>query len=393
MTDLWSSPGRGSALTWRIVAGVLVILLIGGTAVALLAGRNGSQGPSAASAGDPEPLIDPSRIISGGPPPDGIPPIDEPKFEEVADVGWLAAREPVVAVEVDGDARAYPLQVLTWHEIVNDTVAGTPLAVTFCPLCNTAYAFVRPEVDGEVTTFGTSGKLYNSNLVMYDRATDSYWPQAMGQAVVGPLTGTELERVPAQIVSWEDIKSNFPEARVLARDTGFERPYGENPYVGYDDVDNPPFLFDGEVDGRLAPVERVLGVEHAGEVMAFPYFRLQEAAAGEWSASNAKLGGDPLVVLWKKGTTSALDAQQIASSRDVGAAAAFSRRVEGRVLTFEPTPSGVGDRETGSEWNLFGEATSGPLEGARLEHLDAHDSFWFDWAAFHPDTLIWPTDN
>jgi hypothetical protein len=393
MTDLWSSPRREHALTWRIAAVALVVLLAAGTAVALLAGRDGSQVRSPAASGDPQPLIDTSRIISGGPPPDGIPPIDEPKFENVADVGWLTAREPVVAVEVAEDARAYPLQVLTWHEIVNDTVGDVPLSVTFCPLCNTAYAFVRPEVDGEVTTFGTSGKLFNSNLVMYDRATESYWPQAMGQAVVGPLTGTELERVPAQIVSWEDFKSNFPDAKVLSRETGFERPYGENPYVGYDDVDNPPFLFDGEADGRLAPVERVLGVEHADEVMAFPYFRLQETAAGEWSAANTELGGEPLVVLWKKGTTSALDAQQIASSRDVGAAAAFSRRVEGRVLTFKSSASGIVDRETGSRWNLFGEATSGALEGTRLEHLDAHDSFWFDWAAFHPDTLIWSADS
>src|SRR5919106_4722436 len=121
MTDLWSSPRREHALTWRIAAVALVVLLAAGTAVALLAGRDGSQVRSPTASGDPQPLIDTSRIISGGPPPDGIPPIDEPKFENVADVGWLTAREPVVAVEVAEDARAYPLQVLTWHEIVNDT--------------------------------------------------------------------------------------------------------------------------------------------------------------------------------------------------------------------------------------------------------------------------------
>jgi hypothetical protein len=369
------------------IAGVVLAIVLG----SLLIGRGGGgDNPTAESSEQaPEPLVDPSEIISGGPPPDGIPPIDEPKFQRVEEVDWLDDREPVIVLEIDGDARAYPLQIMTWHEIVNDEVGGDPVSVTFCPLCNTAYAFVRPEVDGDVTTFGTSGKLYNSNLVMYDRATESYWPQAWGKAVMGPLTGTELERVPAQIVSWSDFRASFPEGLVLSRDTGHERDYGINPYPGYDDIDSPPFLFTGDVDGRLAAVERVLGVEAGNHVTAFPYFRLKDEALGSWAAVNSDVGGEPVAVLWKAGTVSALDSENIVESRDVGAAAAFSRRLDGETLTFRATQSGIVDQETGSAWTLLGRATEGPLAGKELESVDAHDLFWFDWAAFHPDTEVW----
>jgi len=369
------------------VAGLLVVLVFG----IFLLGREEDQGspPAAAANSTPEPLVDPSEITPGGPPPDGIPPIDEPDFQPADEVDWLDDQEPVIVVEIRNDARAYPLQIMTWHEIVNDEVGDTPVSVTFCPLCNTAYAFVRPEVDGDVTTFGTSGKLYNSNLVMYDRATESYWPQAWGKAVMGPLTGTELERVPAQIVSWSDYRAAFPEGLVLSRDTGHERDYGSNPYPGYDDIDNPPFLFEGEVDGRLAAIERILGVEAGNHVTAFPYFRLRDSAEGTWTAVNSEVGDEAIVVLWKAGTVSALDSETIVESRDVGAAVAFSRRADGRTLTFQATDSGVMDEETGSTWTLLGKAVEGPLAGHELKAVDAHDSFWFDWAAFHPETEVW----
>jgi hypothetical protein len=221
------------------VAGVVVALGFGVLLVSR-AGEDETRAPAGASVEAPEPLVDPSEIISGGPPPDGIPPIDKPEFQPRDEVTWLNEQEPVIVVQIGEDTRAYPLQIMTWHEIVNDEVGGKPISVTFCPLCNTAYAFARPEVDGDITTFGTSGKQYNSNLVMYNRATESYWPQAWGKAVMGPLTGTELERVPAQIVSWGDFRSAFPGGLVLSRDTGHERDYGSNPYPGYDDIDNPP---------------------------------------------------------------------------------------------------------------------------------------------------------
>ena len=345
--------------------------------------------PGAGGTAAPAPLVDPARIIPGGPPPDGIPPLDHPRFQPAGSVAWLAPAEPVAAVQVGGQAKAYPLQILAWHEIVNDTVGGVPVSVTYCPLCNTAITWRRPLVDGAVTTFGTSGKLYQSNLVMYDRATRSLWPQALGQAVVGPLTGQRLEPVPTQIVSWAAFRTSFPGGLVLSRDTGFSRPYGHNPYVGYDAKGATPFLFDGKVDPRLGAVERVLGLTVGGRHLAVPYPRLAARAQGGVRVVDLDLAGAPLLVVWRAGTTSALDRESIAGSRDVGAAAAFSRRLGGRVLAFTAGAGQVRDQQTGSVWDPFGRATAGPLAGSRLTPASAIDSFWFDWAAFHPDTAVW----
>ena len=371
------------------LAGTVLLAAAAWAGVALIGG--GGPGRRAAeqsgSASAPSPLVDPDEIIPGGPPPDGIPPIDEPQFEAVAEVDWLSDRQPVIAVDINGDARAYPLQILTWHEIANDEVGGVPLAVTYCPLCNTPVVWERPVVDGEVTTFGTSGKLYRSNLVMYDRATDSYWPQVTGQAVTGPLTGRRLELVPAQIVSFGDFRAAHPEGKVLSRQTGFDRPYGTNPYPGYDRTEDP-FLFQGEVDPRLAPAARVIGVAAGEEAVAFPYDRLRRAG-GRMAAVNEEIGGEPVLVIWKPGTVSALDQETIEASRDVGAAAGFSRRVGDQVLTFEVRDGDLVDQETETTWNVLGMAVEGPLAGQELPGVASLDSFWFDWAAFHPDTEIW----
>ena len=207
------------------------------------------------------------EIISGGPPRDGIPPLDHPAFTTVAEAdAWLDSLEPVVFFQNGGDARAYPLQIMTWHEIVNDEAGGTPVCVTFCPLCNFAIVFDR-RLGGVVYDFGTSGNLRNSDLIMWDRQTESWWQQLTGEAIVGELTGQTLTFLPAGIIAWENFKANHPQGKVLSRDTGFNRNYGSNPYVGYDRVDNPPFLYQGELDGRLLPKERVAAVS-IGEVDA-----------------------------------------------------------------------------------------------------------------------------
>ncbi len=332
--------------------------------------------------------LDPNDIVDVVPR-DSIPALDEPTFISPHEATWLTDREPVIAVQHRGEARAYPLQIMTWHEIVNDTIGGTPVAVTFCPLCNTAIAFERPLIDGTPTTFGTSGKLINSNLLMYDRATRSLWPQVTGTALTGELNGQSLPRVPAQIVAWADFRSAHPDGSVLSRDTGFDRRYGENPYPGYDDVDRAPFLYSGEVDGRLAAVERVLGVSLADDHVAFPYFRLRENAAAGVGLGQDRVGGHPVVVFWKQGTTSALDRAEISISRDVGSAAAFSRRLDDKTLSFTIRDGVIVDRETQSTWSIFGRATSGVHDGRRLNPVRATDSFWFNWAAFHPDTRVW----
>ena len=396
----WASPPgetpAGSRSLWFAALGAALVVSLAFAGYQLVTRTQAGPEPAAGGAVGEQPLdsgaggarLDPGDIVDVIPM-DGIPAIDEPVFQNVSEVDWLADKEPVIAFELGGDARAYPLQVLTWHEIVNDEVGGTPVAVTFCPLCNTAVAFERPEIEGEVTTFGTSGKLIHSNLVMYDRATESLWPQVTGEALVGELEGAQLERLPARIVSWQDFRNAFRTGRVLSRDTGHDRRYGENPYPGYDDVDSAPFLFSGETDGRLAAVERVLGIDSHGEVVAFPYFRLEERASGGLTAANETIGSKPVVVVWKAGTTSALDGADIAGSRDVGAAVAYSRRVGGMVLTFISQGGTLVDQETHTTWNLLGRAIEGRLEGRSLRPIEAVDSFWFDWAAFHPETKIW----
>jgi hypothetical protein len=338
---------------------------------------------------DPQPLIDPDELVRGGPPPDGIPPIDDPVFEPARRDVHLDRREPVIALEIDGDARAYPAQILIWHEIVNDRVGGVPVAVTYCPLCNTAIVFRRPAVDGRTLDFGTSGMLYRSNLVMYDRQTDSLWPQILGRAVIGELTGAELEQLPAQLVSFGEFLRRYPNGSVLTRDTGAERRYGSNPYTGYDRPGSAPYLFDGELDGRLPPKARVVGLRFGRSVLAVPYDEITDARVGDHAVAAVRVGGREAVVFWQAGTLSAIDEALVRHSRDVGATGTFVPRLDGRALTFSATPDGIVDDQTGSRWSIFGVAVEGPLAGEGLRRLVAIESLWFDWAAVFPETDIW----
>ena len=314
---------------------------------------------------------------------DGIPAISEPKFLSVDRVGFLKDMEPVVVFELDGDARAYPLQILVWHEIVNDVVAGRSVLITFCPLCNTAIAFDRT-VAGKALEFGVSGYLRNSDLVMFDRGTESWWQQITGNAIVGDFTGTNLELLASSIVAWADFKAAFPNGKVLSRETGHRRDYGYNPYVGYDDVQSSPFLFHGRKDGRLVAMERVVAVELAGEVVAYPFSRLESRPV-----ILDTVGGVPIVVFFKRGTLSPLDLATITDSREIGSAAVFKPLIDGRPLTFRAEGSSFVDNETGSRWDIFGRATAGPLKGKALEPVVSGNHFWFAWAAFKPETRVW----
>ena len=324
------------------------------------------------------------EIRSGGPPRDGIPPIDTPRFvsPEEADE-WLEAREPVVVLELNGDSRAYPLQILMWHEIVNDEVGGEPVTVTFCPLCNSAIAFDR-NLNGVVYDFGTSGNLRHSDLVMWDRETESWWQQLTGEGIVGDLAGQRLRFLPASIVAWEDFKATSPGGLVLSRNTGHDRQYGSNPYVGYDKVDEPPFLYRGELDGRLLPKERVAAVSIGGVDLAFPFSVLREERVVNYPVADRRLA-----VFFKPGARSALDEARIGSSREIGAAAVFDAVLDGRELAFEFKDEAFRDTETGSTWNIRGQAVAGPLAGQRLEQIVHGDHFWFAWAAFRPDTITY----
>ena len=325
------------------------------------------------------------EILSGGPPKDGIPAIDNPTFVSIAAADkWLKPNEPVVLFAAGGEARAYPIQILIWHEIVNDTVGGVPVTVTFCPLCNTAIAFERT-AGGRVLDFGTTGRLRFSNLIMYDRQTETWWQQATGTAIAGALTGTQLVFRPAAIIAWSDFKLTQPGGRVLSRDTGFQRAYGQNPYTGYDDVNSSPFLYQGpQTPGTLPAVARVLTIERGGEAVAYPYDVLQKVRV-----ANDTVGGTDAVVLWAPGTASALDESTVAGGRDVGAVNAYVRALDGQRLTFALEGERIVDTETGSEWNVLGQAIAGKLNGKQLTPIVAVNHFWFSWAAFKPETRVY----
>lgn len=325
-----------------------------------------------------------SEILSGGPPKDGIPSIDAPKFQSTREADeWLSDREPVVFVKVGDDARAYPIQILIWHEIVNDTVGGEPLLVTFCPLCNTAIAFKRT-FNGQILDFGTTGRLRYSNLIMYDRQTETWWQQATGDAIAGEHTGAQLEFYPASMISWADFKDLHPDGKALSRDTGHPRNYGRNPYYGYDDINQTPFLFNGATPSQLPPMARVLTVDLNNEAVAYPYDVLSEL-----KVVNDTVGGEEVVILWTEGAASALDTSNIPEGRDVGSAAAYSRLLDDQLLDFEFKDGKILDTQTGSEWNIFGLAIAGELKGKQLTPVISINHFWFSWAAFKPETRVY----
>jgi hypothetical protein len=259
--------------------------------------------------------VDLAEIKSGGPPKDGIPAIDQPRFERLAhgkaqgQSATLAGTEPVISLVIEGDARAYPLRVLMWHEIVNDTVGGKPVAVTYCPLCNASLVFERT-VDGRVLDFGTTGKLRNSDLVMYDRQTDSWWQQFTGEAIVGEMTGKALKLVPSRVESFAHFRERFPEGQVLVPNDPTARDYGRNPYVGYDATGRKPFLYDGSLPADIEPMERVVAVE------------MSPGKHEAWSLDFLRRKGEirerDLILRWEPGQNSALDKGTVAAGRDIG---------------------------------------------------------------------------
>ncbi|MDJ0826674.1 MAG: DUF3179 domain-containing protein [Rhodobacter sp.] len=244
------------------------------------------------------------EILSGGPPKDGIPALSDPSFIRAGAESRIEGREPVITVELDGqEPRAYPIRYLTWHEIVNDKIGGTPVAVTFCPLCNSGITFDR-RVRGKVLTFGVSGKLRNSDMVMYDRETESWWQQAIGEGIVGEMTGAELTQLPTWMESWAEYKARNPDGLVMDQPR-YPRTYGRNPYVNYDSS-RRPFLYNGEMPPHgIPPLVRVVRVGDR----AWPVSRLAEA--GELSEAG-------LTFTWASGQASALDSAAIGKGKDVG---------------------------------------------------------------------------
>lgn len=246
-----------------------------------------------------------NEILNGGVPKDGIPALDTADFRPAVEETGLDPREPVIALVIDDEARAYPIRYLIWHEIVNDRIGGRPVTVTYCPLCNSAIVF-DGRVGGEDLTFGVSGKLRHSDMVMYDRESESWWQQFTGEAIVGERLGQRLEVLPSALISWALFREDFPEGRVMREpmaDGG--RPYGRNPYVGYDES-YFPFLFRGDMPPHGVPA--LARVVRVGD-RAWPLERV--AKAGEIVEDGVRL-------VWRAGQASALEKPDIAEGRDVG---------------------------------------------------------------------------
>lgn len=321
------------------------------------------------------------KIVSGGPPQDGIPSIDNPKFQSVDEADKiLEDSELVVGLDINGDIRAYPLQILVWHEIVNDVVGGKPVAVTYCPLCFTNQVFNRTLSDGSTVEFGTSGKLYNSNLVMYDRKSNSLWSQALAEGIVGEYSGVELERIPFDVAYWKEWKKLYPESKVLSRDTGSVRPYGADPYGDY--YTNDLILFPvANDDKRLGLKEIIIGLENENQYKAY---RLQDIEAkkaiNDVIGQNKKIGLVSLEPFMVRVFDRVID--DVIGDNEEGKKMVVD-------LFYNTSDNTLIDRETGSELNFEGKFIDGPLANKELKRIYMDQGFWFEWAAFHPETEVY----
>jgi len=267
--------------------------------------------------------IDLSELFPGGPPKDGIPAIINPKFTTISESSeWLAQNEPVIYVNIDGIAKAYPLQILMFHEIVNDKIGDVPVLVSFCPLCYSGIVYNR-KLNGLDVNFGVSGLLRNSDLVMYDQLTESFWQQFTGEAIVGEMLGKKLDVIQSQIISFKDFALSNPNGIVLSKETGFDRPYGRNPYVGYDYEGTIPFLFRGEKDNRLSQNEKVVGIHLDEFSKAYPY-----SITSEQNIIYENIDDMKIVIFHLPGTASSLDDRLIKDSKDVGATGVFIPKID-----------------------------------------------------------------
>lgn len=314
-------------------------------------------------------IIPLDKIKSGGPPKDGIPSIDKPKFVKSSEAEFVSDDDLVIGIDINGEQKAYPLFIMVWHEIVNDKVGEIPVAVTYCPLCFTNQVFDRT-VDGKITEFGTSGKLYNSNLVMYDRNTDSQWSQALGMAITGQMTGQTLKRVPFDVARWSDWKSLYPDTLVLTTDTGFFRAYGVDPYGDYY-IDSRVIFPVENKDERLFLKEKILGFDNG----IHKAYKLSDVEKNK--VINDDVGDKKIVLI----------------SLYPEMARAFTRIVDGQILEFEYSNGQIIDIQTKSKWNFDGVSIEGQLKGKKLQREVYNPGFWFEWVAFHPDTLLYLEKN
>ncbi|MFQ5971554.1 MAG: DUF3179 domain-containing protein [Alphaproteobacteria bacterium] len=259
--------------------------------------------------------IDFDEIITDGPRRDQIPPIDDPKFVPAATAKGIGAREPVISVGINGDFRAYPLRILLWHEIVNDVVGGMPILVTYCPLCNSGVVFDR-RIGGEVVEFGNTGRIRHFDMVMYDKATESWWQQFLGEAIVGELTGTRMSVIPARLESVEKFQERAPDGKLLVPSDHRARPYGQTPYVNMDQAELPRERFGGNLPDDIEPIARLIVVG-------------DEAWTLDLLEEKGRLESGDIVLTWQPGQNSIHDAGVISQGRDVGNVVVQRRTADG----------------------------------------------------------------
>ncbi len=325
-------------------------------------------------------------------PRDGFHVLNYPNFLNRKD-GLIAfyENEPVVAVEINNSVKAYPLNILSFHEISNDTLNGVPILVSYCPLCNSAVVFNRHlEIDGVKKTalFGIAGMLRKSNMVMWDDLTESWWQQIMGEAVVGKLTNTQLKIIPSQVISVKEFFENYPNGQILSNKTGFvqaEKKYGQNAYVKYDSLGKKPMrFFQDKIDERLPAMERVVGLSVKKQYKAYPFSSIKNPGV-----INDKFNKQNLVIFYKSGTVSILDKKELNESKNIGTATVFIPEIDGEVLSFKKTDKGFTDIQTNSIWNISGKCTSGKLKGKQLKAKNYGTHFAFSWFSFFPATEVY----
>lgn len=317
-----------------------------------------------------------------------------PKFVTTGEgVKMYAKHEPVISVAMNGQYRAYPLSILTLHEIANDTLGGLPILVTYCPLCNASVVYnrrLRYQDRERLLNFGVSGMLRKSDMVMFDTETETWWQQLTGEALVGEFAGAELLVIPSLIVSVEEFTRRYPDGKILSRRTGFaeaEGSYGRNPYPGYEDIENSPYedFFDkNKVDKRLPPMERVVDVESRGKRKIYPFSFLSKEGV-----INDSFNGKQIVIFFTSATLSTLDEREISQSKKVGSATLFNAMLDGQRLTFEKRGEHFKDLQTQSSWDVTGRSFDGPLRGKQLRIEPHSNHFAFAWLAFYPDSEIY----
>lgn len=318
-------------------------------------------------------------VISGGPPPDGIPPIEEPGHESVADASlWLDPEDRVFVVEDSRGMLIIPQPIMVLHEVQNGLFNGRPGSFTYCPLVGVAIGFYTDFKDGR-TTFGTSGGLLNANLVLYDRQTSSFWPQILGEAINGGSVGTKLETFPVYWSQWAQAKAAYPDAKVLSRDSGFSWKYNFDPYGDY--IDERGHYFNERTwpgimntDDRLHPKRQVIGIKTSCGRAALVKDHLGPARP----FLNIDVANAPVVAFY--------DAV-------LGTVRTFSRIHGDTVLEFSQNNGEIVDQITGTVWNYRGQAVSGQWRGAQLKTIESMESFWFGWIAFYPDSLLIGASN